>query len=56
MEIECKHKERLKEEGGYSYDIGDSQELTLCDVCNMNLAGEIMKQLALEVFMHKNEK
>jgi len=48
--IECKHKEDLKK-GGYHYDLGSDQELWLCEICNMNLAMEIMKQLALEVFM-----
>jgi len=48
--IECKHKKELKE-GGYHYDIGYYQELWLCKYCNMNLAGEIMKQLAIEVFV-----
>ena len=48
--IECKHKKELKE-GGYHYNIGYDQELWLCKYCNMNLAGEIMKQLAIEVFV-----
>ena len=46
--IECKHTEK---EGRYHYDIGDNQELWLCKDCNMNLASEIMKQLAIEVFV-----
>ena len=48
--IECKHKKELKK-GGYHYDIGYDQELWLCKYCNMNLAAEIMKQLAIEVFV-----
>ena len=47
--IKCKHIEL--EKGGYHYDLGSDQELWLCEICNMNLAMEIMKQLALEVFI-----
>jgi len=45
-ELKCKH---YKGEG-YRYELSDKEAINLCDCCNMNLAGEIMKQLALETF------
>jgi hypothetical protein len=46
--IECPHMHKLKTL--YVYEIGDNIELHLCECCNMNLAGEIMKQLAIQTF------
>ena len=48
--IECKHIKK-GDECIYIYNIGSDQELVLCPACNMNLAGEICKQLAIEVFV-----
>lgn len=45
-EIKCSH---YKGEG-YHYNISDKETLLLCDQCNLNLAGEVMKQMATEVF------
>jgi len=50
VNIKCKHKKDLNEEG-YCYDISSDQNLWLCKDCNMNLASEILKQLAIEVFV-----
>jgi len=47
--MECKHNK--KENEGYHYDIGNDEEVWLCNNCNMNLAGEILKQLAIEGFL-----
>jgi len=47
--MECKHQ---KNEGeGYHYDLSEGEELWLCKTCNMLLAGELMKQMATEVFI-----
>jgi hypothetical protein len=57
--IVCPHyvKECQKENGVYIYTICEDKnkiyDLCLCDCCNMNLAGEIAKQQALETFMPK---
>ena len=50
--MECKHANTKKDndESIYIYSLGD-EELTLCPQCNMILAGEILKQLATEVFV-----
>lgn len=32
---------------GYQYRLSDKEMLYLCEFCNMNLAGELMKQLAI---------
>jgi len=45
-EIKCKH---YKGEG-YSYGLSDDELLLLCRQCNLNLAGEVSKQMAIEVF------
>jgi len=47
--MECKHHK--KEGEGYNYDLSDGEEVWLCRDCHMILAGEIMKQLAIEVFV-----
>ena len=55
-EISCKHaniNEEATDESVYIYDIGSDQELYLCPSCNMNLAGEIAKQQAVETFLPK---
>lgn len=44
--MQCKH---YKGEG-YNYDIGDEEDLYLCDQCNLNLAEKIMGQLVIQVF------
>jgi hypothetical protein len=44
--MKCKH---YKGEG-YRYEISDEEELLLCSQCNLNLGGELLKQLAIEVF------
>jgi len=51
--IHCKHaeKETKKGESGYCYELQSGTELWLCKDCNMSLAGEVMKQLAIEVFV-----
>ena len=51
-DIECKHIKKGKE-SIYIYHLGSQQDLILCPSCNMNLAGEIFKQLAIEVFLKK---
>jgi len=47
--MECKH--HRKEGEGYHYKLSSGEELWLCRDCNMILAGELMKQLAIEVFI-----
>ena len=44
--MKCKH---YKKEG-YGYHLNNEEDLLLCDQCNLNLAGELMHQLATEVF------
>jgi len=51
MDIECKHHKN--EEEGYHYKLDDKVTLWLCVDCNMNLAGEIAKQQAIETFLQK---
>ena len=46
LEIVCPHIR----EHEYTYKLSDKIELDLCSACNMNLASEILRQLALEVF------
>jgi len=48
--IQCKHINE-KDEKIYIYELQKGTELWLCKDCNMSLAGEIMKQLAIEVFV-----
>jgi len=50
--IKCKH---YKGEG-YRYEISDDEELLLCEQCNLNLGGEVFKQVALEVFAESINK
>ena len=45
-EIKCKHYKG----DGYGYKLDSKTTLFLCDCCNMNLAGEIAKQQAIQVF------
>ena len=42
---------KYKDRGLYIYEIGDKQKVVLCPDCNMNLAGEINRQMAIEVFL-----
>lgn len=49
-EIKCSHLDRAKTV--YVYKMGEETELHVCEKCNMNLAGEIMKQLATETFIN----
>lgn len=44
--MKCRHYKG----SGYRYDIDDKEALYLCEQCNLNLAPEIMKQMAIEVF------
>jgi len=44
--MKCKHYKK----DGYMYEINDKETLFLCEQCNLNLAGEIAKQQAIEVF------
>jgi len=41
--IKCKHYEG----DGFTYEISDEEELSLCSQCHMNLAGEIAKQVVI---------
>lgn len=50
MEIKCKHIDG-KEDSTYIYEINSEQDLMLCKQCNLNLAGEIAKQQAIETFV-----
>jgi len=43
----CSHYVR----DGYGYDLCEGEELLLCEQCHVNLAGELLKQLAIMVFM-----
>jgi len=54
MDIMCKHVEMKKYEdrGLYIYHINSKQSIMLCEDCNMDLAGEMARQQAMEVFMH----
>jgi hypothetical protein len=54
-EIKCEHYDKEDKES-YTYELDEDTELNLCEHCNMNLAGEIMKQLALEVFLPQVEE
>jgi hypothetical protein len=47
--MKCKHYNG----DGYEYIVDDELTIYLCESCNMNLASEILKQLALEVFIPK---
>lgn len=44
--MKCKHYKG----GGYRYEISEEEELLLCSQCNLNLAGELSKQMAIGVF------
>ncbi len=45
--IRCEHYDNE----GYGYDMGSNNFLFVCELCNMNLAGKIMEQLAVEHFL-----
>jgi hypothetical protein len=45
--MKCKHYN--KEDGGYSYDLNDKEELNLCEQCEMNLYADMCKQAAIEM-------
>lgn len=51
-EIECEHYNGV----GFMYELDNKTRLYLCEYCNMNLAGEVMKQLALHTFMPEAEE
>jgi hypothetical protein len=51
-ELFCGHKDV----DNYFYPLSSGLTLRLCPDCNFILAGEILKQLAYEVFMEKNNK
>ena len=51
--IECPHMHKLKTL--YVYELGEGLELHVCEYCNMNLSGEVMKQVALQVMCPKLE-
>ena len=55
--IQCKHVDlkKNKDRGIYIYDISDKQKLWLCPDCHMNLAADIMHQLAVEVFLDNSQ-
>jgi hypothetical protein len=44
--IRCKHYKN----SGFGYDISDEEELCLCEQCHLNLAAELLKQMATMVF------
>lgn len=44
--IECNHYKG----SGFSYNLDDKTKLYLCECCNMNLAGEMAKQQAINTF------
>lgn len=54
MDIKCKHVDmkKYKDSGLYIYHINSNQDVVLCEECNMELAGEIARQQAIEVFVH----
>ena len=52
--VECPHLHKLKTL--YVYEMGDNVELHICESCNMNLAGEILRQIGLETFCPKLEE
>lgn len=39
----------------YVYTIGEDGSIVLCTTCHMQLAGEIAKQAAIELFLPKDE-
>jgi len=47
-ELECPHISKAKTV--YIYDINSDVTIHLCEICNMNLAGEISKQIAIDTF------
>ena len=52
-DIACEHSNiEAKDtgEGIYIYELNDKMDLILCPQCNLNLAGAIAKQQAVEVF------
>ncbi len=54
--INCKHaniKKIATKESIYTYKISSEEEISLCPDCNMNLAGEIAKQQAIETFINE---
>ena len=44
--IKCKHYNG----DGYEYCLSDEEVILICRQCHLNLAGEIVKQMAIEVF------
>ena len=48
--IKCKHIKKTNKEI-YIYQINKEEEIYLCPACNINLAGEIVKQWAIETFL-----
>lgn len=56
-EIECVHVKlpAYRKRSLYIYELLDGQTLYLCPDCNMMLAGKVMEQLAIEVFVDKPE-
>lgn len=53
IDIECRHINlpEEKKRSLYIYELPQKQTITLCPDCNMVLAGQIMQQLATEVFL-----
>ena len=49
-EIKCPHIDNSNKKV-YVYEIAENTEIHLCSICNMNLAGEMMKQLAKETYI-----
>ena len=58
MDMQCKHinMKKYKDRSIYIYKISSEQDVILCPDCNMNLAGEINKQMAIEVFLDNQIK
>jgi hypothetical protein len=53
-DLKCKHidMKKYKDKSIYCYNICKGQDVVLCEDCHMILASEVMKQLAIEVFVH----
>ena len=54
--VSCKHHDKLRE--GFHYTLNNKEMLWLCNFCHMELAGQLLKQLAIQVFMpeYKEDK
>ena len=53
-DISCEHANVKKKDNGesiYIYNLNKEQDICLCPQCNLNLAGEIAKQQAIETFV-----